>query len=345
MKPALSFIIPVYNGSDFIVRCLDSICNLDLSEQEYEVIVIDDCSTDNTRDIVRQYINSHPQVCLLCQPENHRQGAARNWGIREAKGEYITLVDGDDVVLEGVLNALHWTKQLHADMVYCSCIHENSHSESILKQIDMPEGKVLTGRDFCEQYQQEGVFWYPWGFLMRREWLISLHYPLVEDRQHEDRDWMAYVLSHATLVCNSPTPMYRYTCNPNSTCRAPRYSTIFDHVASGIRHIRLSEDLASTCPNLSKTLYAFGQDEIYKSLRFRNLTKYSWTDNKHLYDQQHLKPLLTDIKHLFPTLPKEIRLVVNMPVLTSVFLCIAHPLTKVIRQFKQTARKFKPSKS
>jgi len=343
MQYSISFIIPVYNGSEFIVRCLDSICNLNLPE--HEVIVIDDCSTDNTRNIVRSYINSHPQVRLLCQHKNHRQGAARNRGLAEARGEYITFVDGDDVVLQGVMNALKWAKQLHVDMVYCSCIHESNTNESHMKAIDMQEGIVLTGCEFCEQYQQEGVFWYPWGFLMRRKWLVSLHYPFIEDRQHEDRDWMAYVLTHAASVCNSHTPMYRYTCNPDSTCRAPRYSTVFDHVASGIRHIRLSEDLASTCPNLSKTLYAFGQDEIYKSLRFRNLTKYSWTDNKHLYDQQHLKPLLADVKHLLPTLPKEIRPVVNMPVMTSAILHIAHPIAKLIRQFKQIAHNFKSAES
>ena len=274
-----------------------------------------------------------------------RQGAARNRGIREAKGEYIMLVDADDVVLEGVINALKWAQQLHVDMVYCSCFHETNQYESVLKQIDLQEGIVLTGQDFCEQYQDKGVFWYPWGFLMRREWLASLHYPFIEDRQHEDRDWMAYVLSHATSVCNSSIPMYRYTCNPHSTCRAPRYSTVFDHVASGVRHIRLAEDLANTCPNLSKTLYAFGQDEIYKSLRVRNLTKYGWADNKYLYDEQHLKPLLADIKCLLPILPWEVRIVVNMPVLTFAFLCIAHPIAKLIRQFKQTARNLKSAES
>jgi len=249
----LSFIVPIYNGKDYIVRCLDSICNQQLPAQDYEVIVIDDCSIDNTRDIISDYITHHPQVRLLCQKENHRQGAARNWGLMEAEGEYISFVDGDDLVLDGVVSALQWAEKTKADMVYCSCYHEKTPVEANLKEIDMPEGKVMTGRDFCEQYQHEGVFWYPWGFLIRREWLTQLNYPFVEDRQHEDRDWLGYVLSNAGSVINSKQPMYRYVCNPSSTCRALRYSTVFDHTASGIRHIRLSKQLQAKCPNLSRT--------------------------------------------------------------------------------------------
>lgn len=343
MKTALSFIIPVYNGSEFIVRCLDSICNLDISVQEYEVIVIDDCSTDNTRDVVRGYMTSHPQVHLLCQPENHRQGAARNKGVAAAKGRYVAFVDADDIVLSGMVSAYLTAQKTDADMVYTYMEIEQSNG-NLLHQLSNVSTEIMSGVQFGETYCTEGVSYYPLSYLYKKTFLEKTGIRFIEDRQHEDRDWLAAVLVQAASVAVCPQVAYRYTCNPNSTCRAPRYSTVFDHVASGIRHIRLSEDLASTCPNLSKTLYAFGYDEIYKSLRFRNLTKYGWTDNKHLYDELHLKPLLADVKHLLPTLPKEIRLVVNIPVLTSVFLYIASPITKVIRQFKQKARKFIPFK-
>lgn len=332
----LSFIIPVYNGADYIVRCLDSICNLELQQNDYEVIVVDDCSTDNTRDIVYEYMSSHSQVRILCQKENHKQGAARNRGLREAKGEYITYVDSDDIVLDGIVSALQWTTRLKTDMVYCSCYHEKSTVEDVLKRIDMPENTILSGKDFCEQYQQEGVFWYPWGFLIRREWLLQLSHPFVEDRQHEDRDWLAYVLSHARSVCNSVSPMYRYVCNPLSTCRKLRYSTVFDHVASGIRHIDLSKELADSCPNLSHTLYVFGVDEIYRSLRLRHLTKFSWKDNKNLYDSQHLLPLLYDLKRTCceNKMPREVRIVVFCPCITKTITFIASPVASIVRKIK-----------
>lgn len=336
----LSFIIPVFNGGDFIVRCLDSIYGVGMPQNDFEIIVVDDCSTDDTREVISSYILKHAQVRLICQSENHRQGAARNRGLKEAKGDYVAFVDGDDIVLDGLLPAINWAERLKVGMVYCSCYHEKSDSDAILKEIDLPEGEVLSGRDFCEKYQDEGVFWYPWGFLIRREWLVSLNYPFIEDRQHEDRDWMAYVLSSADTVCNSKRPMYRYVCNPTSTCRHPKYSTLIDHVASGIRHIHLSEQLSEKCPKMSKTLNLFGIDEIYKSIRLRNLSKYPWSENKHLYDSDHLEPLLPDLRILFQEhkLPRQIFPAIYLKHLELLIISVAYPIARFGRRIVAIVR-------
>ena len=80
-----SFIIPAYNASKTIVRCLDSIYRLPLNAEEFEVIVVDDCSIDNTIELVEWYAKNRTNITLLRQPENHRQGAARNRGVLIAK--------------------------------------------------------------------------------------------------------------------------------------------------------------------------------------------------------------------------------------------------------------------
>lgn len=332
----LSFIIPTYNAIDTIEKTLDSIYTTSLVEQDFEVIVVDDCSKDDTCEVVEQYAEKHSNLKLLRQAQNHRQGAARNRGLEVAQGEFVTFVDADDIILDEIVAALKIAYEQKADLVYCSCYHEKTPTEVVLKEIDMPEDEVMTGIDFCEKYQHEGVFWYPWGILYRREWLQALSYPFVEDRQHEDRDWLAYVMSHAGTVANSKQPMYRYVCNPNSTCRAARYSTIFDHVASGIRHIDLSEQLKADCPKLSATLCSFGREEIHHSIRLRNLTKYTWADNKHLYDAQHLQPLMSDLKRICKhyNMPREVRIVAYMPLTTKVVTLIASPIAHFIRKKK-----------
>lgn len=333
----VSFVIPVYNGRECIVRCLESICNLGISQQEYEIIVVDDCSTDNTCDVVQEYMRVHPQVKLLYQSQNHRQGAARNLGLKIAKGEYITFVDSDDVILRGVVSALNIARQQSVDLVYCSCYHEKTLTDFVLKEIDMDESTAMSGIEFCERYQQEGVFWYPWGILYRLEWLKTLNYPFIEDRQHEDRDWLAYVMSKARTVTNSKQPMYRYICNPHSTCRMPRYSTVFDHIASGIRHIDLAKQLANQCPKMSATLYAFGREEIHHSIRLRNLTKYLWEDNKQFYDTQHLMPLMADLKRICREyrMPIEVYTAVYLPHLTSFAIWLTSPIANYIRTHKK----------
>lgn len=333
----LSFIIPVYNGSEYIVRCLDSITNLAIPEKDYEVIVVDDCSTDDTRNIVRDYMVSHNQVRLICQPENHRQGAARNRGLKESKGEYIVFVDSDDYLLPDFVEAYKIALQTEADMVYFGLEREIKPNEITYMDIDMPQGGIMTGCAYCERYYNEGVFWYPWSYIIRRNFLVSLNHPFVEGRQHEDRDWLAYVLSQAEAVTYSPKRAYRYCCNPNSTCRAPKYSTVFDHVASGIRHIDLSKRLAEQCPNFSHLLYVFGEDEIYKSVRLRNLTKFSWKDNRHLYDEKHLRPLIPDLKRLcnLYSFPSAVYHIIYGRFWLMPLLLIGSPIASVIRNIKR----------
>lgn len=332
----LSYVIPTYNAASFVQATLDNIYATSLPEKDYEVIVVDDCSTDNTCEVIEQYAQNHSNICLIRQPKNHRQGAARNRGLEVAKGEYITFVDSDDIILDGIVTALKCTQKNKVDLTYCSCYHEKTPTEVVLKEIDLPDDTILSGIEFCEKYQHEGVFWYPWGILYRREWLVSLHYPFIEDRQHEDRDWLAYIMSHAGTIVNSKQPVYRYVCNLNSTCHAPRYSTVFDHVASGIRHIDLSEQLKADCPKLSATLYAFGMEEIHHSIRLRNLTKFPWSENKYLYDAQHLEPLMPDLRRMCRTypMPYEVRIVAYCHFLTLATTFFASPIASLIRKKK-----------
>ena len=98
-----SIIIPAYNAAAYLPECLDSIfCQ---QYADYEVLCIDDGSTDDTPKLLRQYAERHPQLRILSQP-NQGMSTARNRGIGEAWGEYILFVDSDDILTEGALTAL-----------------------------------------------------------------------------------------------------------------------------------------------------------------------------------------------------------------------------------------------
>ena len=99
----LSIILPCYNVERYIADCLDSIYTQDLTEDEFEVICVNDCSTDGTREVIENYA-SHSNLTLIDHAENLTAGGARNTGIKAAKGEYIWFVDPDDMVK---LNCLH----------------------------------------------------------------------------------------------------------------------------------------------------------------------------------------------------------------------------------------------
>ena len=101
-----SIIIPCYNSSQTIFRCLDSAYALPVDETEFEVIVVDDCSMDGTVQTIESYAGNHSNLVLLVQPENNRQGAARNRGVSIAQGKYILFLDSDDEHDLGVLSAI-----------------------------------------------------------------------------------------------------------------------------------------------------------------------------------------------------------------------------------------------
>lgn len=339
----LSFIIPAYNASGTIIRCLDSIYALPIQEQEFEVIVVDDCSTDNTLAFLQEYATTKSNMLVLHQERNQRQGAARNRGVQNAKGEYIVFVDSDDYLLTGFVEAMKIANETNADMTYYSTNLEQIGGGTSIMTIDYPKDTIMAGVEFCEKYYQDGVFWYPWSYIIRKDYLLQLNYPFIEGRQHEDRDWLAYVLCHANSVTYSHTLAYYYTINPNSTCHAAKYSTVCDHVASGIRHINLARDIQQQCPNLSNTLLVFGKDEIYKSLRLRNLSKYTWKENKHLYDKQHLLPLLPELKKIYQQehLPFAVKIVVHAKLVENMMLFFAAPIATFSRKVVQTIRKIK----
>ena len=84
-----SIIIPVYNGEQYIKNCLDSIYRQGLGDDDFEVICVNDCSTDNTAQVISEYGKFHQNLRLINHETNRRQGGARNTGVKVAEGKYI----------------------------------------------------------------------------------------------------------------------------------------------------------------------------------------------------------------------------------------------------------------
>lgn len=111
-----SIIMPAYNVEDSIIESINSVLNQTYSN--FELIVIDDCSTDNTYNTVKNF----PDVKLFQTPINSRQGAARNIGLNNCSGDYILFLDADDIyfdnqVLEKLSNLI--VSKQFPDIVYC----------------------------------------------------------------------------------------------------------------------------------------------------------------------------------------------------------------------------------
>lgn len=94
--PKISVIIPVYNANEYLRRCLDSVCNQTL--KDIEIICVDDCSTDNSFEILQEYTKKYTNLKVIHCDKNGGESVARNIGLDNATGDYIAFVDNDDEV-------------------------------------------------------------------------------------------------------------------------------------------------------------------------------------------------------------------------------------------------------
>ena len=108
-----SLVIPAYNAEPYLRRCVDSCLLHKGSVPKYEIIIVNDGSTDGTQGIIDEYVNdsfnkndNNPQVSFISQP-NGGLSKARNEGLKIAKGEYVWFVDSDDWIAENALAVLN----------------------------------------------------------------------------------------------------------------------------------------------------------------------------------------------------------------------------------------------
>ena len=121
----LSIIVPVYNVKDFLSACLNSLVNQTLDD--YEIILIDDGSTDGSAEIISEYKNKYPELIQALRVENGGQGRARNFGIEMARGEYLGFIDSDDWIAENMYEKMYnKAKAENADIVICDFLEKFS---------------------------------------------------------------------------------------------------------------------------------------------------------------------------------------------------------------------------
>lgn len=128
----LSIVVPVYNmaAGGKLNFCLDSLVNQTLAKTEYEIIAVDDASTDNSLAILKEYATRYPGLFkVLAHDVNKRQGGAKNTGIEAATGEWLGFIDSDDWVRSDYYEKLlEKARETGADMVGCDYSLVNSHT-------------------------------------------------------------------------------------------------------------------------------------------------------------------------------------------------------------------------
>jgi glycosyltransferase involved in cell wall biosynthesis len=205
----LSIIIPFYNAERHIEKCLYSLLNQNLNEQDYEIILIDDGSTDNGKIITESYIKNLKNVAIYSQ-KNIGLGASRNVGIEIAKGDYIYFIDSDDYIAFNMLGVL----LKHLETFELELIGFKSLSTSKLdlfqsQTIDTNVNfEIVSGAEFCAN--SEHFLVQVWWYIIKRDLLITTGIRFSEGRFLEDGPFTFRLFLETNRMLYLPLDIHRY---------------------------------------------------------------------------------------------------------------------------------------
>lgn len=167
----LSFIVPFYGVEKYIGQCLDSLCEQDIDNSEYEIICINDCSLDKSVDIVRQYQTQYSNIRLIEHKKNKKLGFARNTGLNVARGKYVWFIDSDDYIEKNCLKEILEICEANNLEILHFSIRDNYG----LSMRQLIETQVVTGpEEELISYRQSSIeITYPWNRIYLREFLIN----------------------------------------------------------------------------------------------------------------------------------------------------------------------------
>lgn len=163
VKKILTCAVAAYNVSATIKQCLDSFVQSD-KLNDAEIIIINDGSTDNTKDIVMSYVNKYPESFILIDKENEGYGSTYNVGFKNANGKYYKVVDGDDWVNPAAFGKLvEYLKKVDVDLAVSNFImidQKRKHKDKVVKfhtgkypqNVVMPFRKVCNGVDSIKMH-------------------------------------------------------------------------------------------------------------------------------------------------------------------------------------------------
>ena len=215
----VSIIIPVYNASAFIKKCMDSVSSQTMTEG-VECILIDDRSTDNTLEIIQSIINGNVNgnvnFFLLRQKHNQGPSAARNWGVREAQGEYVFFLDADDTITSDCIESLYGLAKQH-DADYVQGCYFNGNGNDNVNELSIPS--VLTERKEIKRLllNHNKIQFTPHNRLVRRQMIIDNGLFFNEEIMvREDFLWMTFVAKYVKCFAYCDKPTYYRGYNEDS---------------------------------------------------------------------------------------------------------------------------------
>lgn len=210
----ISIVAPVYNVEKFLPQFIDSV--LAQSYKEFELLLIDDCGTDKSSAICKDYEQKDKRIRVIKQAHNGGVAKARNRGIAEAKGEYIMLADSDDYLTPNALEiSIKLLTETNADISYAG-YYTDCEGKIKQKKFKQAKKRYSYNEAIRAHLNLNTLYGYPWGKLFKRDVLDGVENP--EDMScGEDGVFSYRALSNAKNgVAFTYSPIYYYRIRSGS---------------------------------------------------------------------------------------------------------------------------------
>ncbi|MBR3498454.1 MAG: glycosyltransferase [Selenomonadaceae bacterium] len=214
--PAVSVIIPMFNAEKYIAECLDSV--LAQTFQDFEVIIVNDCATDGSRQIAESYLEKFGgRLKIYDNESNLGISSTRNNGLLRAQGEYVFFMDDDDLILASALEELYGkAKHFNVDVVnFTEAYSMSEDGKEVTRKFSVGKikGKYLLESNMewrIKNFLLHDRFgWAPWRKMSRREFLLEnkIFFP-VKLKRVEDVMWTHALLFFAKKIIHVPRAVY-----------------------------------------------------------------------------------------------------------------------------------------
>lgn len=215
MKKMISIIIPVYKVEDYIERCLLSVMNQHCQDISIECIIVDDCSPDGSMQIAKKLIENYSgniQFEMISHDKNQGLSAARNTGMRLAKGDFLLFLDSDDYITDDCIQKLTDVVRQNPNVE----VVKGNHQGRVDINLDrIPHG--LLSNDQLLNFLYTGIIpVMAWNTLIKKslveKWGLSFKVGLIQ----EDILWTNLLFRHVNSFVFIPDVTYYYESNPQS---------------------------------------------------------------------------------------------------------------------------------
>ena len=231
----LSFIVPLYNSAKWLEKCLYSILNQDIPEDQMEVVCVNDGSPDNSADLAREIGKEHPSIIVIDQP-NQGPSGARNTGIKAATGKYLAFVDPDDFVEPNVYGKLvQQMEDEQLDMLRFNyqIVDENYNpieKRPFEKAFDYTP-KLMSGAEFLAT--RLDIACNIWRYLYRREIITTHNIWCFTGDYFDDTPWLPLVLLKAERMNVCDVVAYNYLVRADSLVKT-NYPKMMKRKSDGV---------------------------------------------------------------------------------------------------------------